>query len=197
MTYPMFPNLAGMAIATRRSPVWRSSIQSTLSGKETRLAYMSYPLYNWTVDFNALRSYSGYAELAQMIGFLNTLQGMALPFLYTDAEDNAVTAQPFGTGDGTKVSFQLVRSYGGYSEPVQQPEPIGLMVYVNGVRNTSVSLGANGVVTFASAPASGAVLTWTGAFYFLCRMLQDNPEFGQEHINIWSLKSLSFQSVKL
>lgn len=196
MTYPIFPNLPGLAIATRRKPVWRTGVQSTLSGKETRIAYMSYPLYNWSVDFNVLRSFGGYAEVAQMMGFLNTLQGMALPFLYTDAEDNTATAQGFGTGDGSTKNFQLVRAYGGYSEPVQQPNAI-TQITVAGTPTAAYTLGANGLIQFTTAPASGAALAWSGTFYFLCRMLQDNPEFGQEHINMWSLKSLAFQSVKL
>lgn len=196
MTYPVFPSLPGLAMGIRRKPIWRTGVQSTISGKETRIAYMSYPLYAWTVDIGVMRSYGAFAELAQMIGFVNSLQGMASPFLFTDPEDNTVTAQGFGTGDGSTKNFQLVRSYGGYSEPVQQPNTIS-QVTVAGTPTSAYTLGSNGVIQFTTAPASGAALAWSGTFYFLCRMLQDDPEFQQELTNMWSAKSIAFQSVKL
>lgn len=189
------PSFQGLAIATKRTPLWRSSIQSTLSGKETAISYMSYPLYQWSIDIAVLRSYGEFTELAQMVGFVNTCQGMAGRFLYQDAEDNLLANQLIGTGDGSKVSFQIVRSYGGYIEPVQFPGAV--TVYVNGVAATNATVGALGVVTFAQAPAAGSSITVSGPFYFLCRMLQDNPEFDQEHVRMWSLSGLKFQSVKL
>ena len=204
MTYPVFPSLPGLAIGIKRKPVWRTGIQSAISGKETRIAYMSYPLYQWTLDIGVMRSSGGLTELAQMIGFINSLQGMAQPFYFQDPEDNQVTNQPFGTGDGVTKNFQLVRTYGGYSEPVQAPgngttPPGGVNIYVNGTYITPGSgwtLGANGLITFATAPAAGATIVWTGNFYFICRLMQDNPEFTQELTNMWSAKSISFQSIK-
>lgn len=196
MTYPVFPSMPGQAIGIRRKPLWRTGVQSAISGKETRIAYMSYPLYQWTLDMNVLRSSGGLAELAQMIGFVNSLQGMASPFLFTDTEDNTVTAQGFGTGDGSTKNFQLVRAYGGYVEPVQQPNVIS-QITVAGTPTSAYTMGSNGVVQFTTAPASGAALAWSGTFYFLCRMLQDDPEFLQELSYLWSTKSLQFQSIKL
>ncbi|MGH8158364.1 MAG: DUF2460 domain-containing protein [Rhodanobacter sp.] len=196
MTYPVFPSFPGQAIGITRAPLWRTGVQSALSGKEVRLAYMSYPLYQWTMDLNALRSYGGNTELAQIIGFFNALNGMAGDFLFTDPEDNTMTNQVIGTGDGVTRSFQLVRSYGGYAEPVQQPNSIA--IFVNGVLNAdSPGFGANGVVNFGTAPPSGYSITASGSFYFLCRMLTDTQVFTQEFINAWSTQTLSFQSVKL
>jgi hypothetical protein len=396
VAYPIFPSLAGLGLTAKRTPVWSSSVQKTQSGKKTFLSYMSYPLYQWSLDFTALRSYTGYGELAQMIAFVNNVRGMAGQFLYMDPEDNTATAQGFGTGDGTTVNFQLVRQYGGYAEPVQNPlnpqvfrnqdwqgnqllyatpranyckasgdftnafwnklnvtiasnvavapdgtatmdgiiettaananhdincaatMPIGdgastcsffvmpgartfiqaefvsdvgssgrrvivnlstgavtsqisigtgtatgtatvvpqgggvylvtitmtpgttgnaqrkLFLFLhNGTSNTytgdgtsglyawgvqieagsvrtplistsganvtvtDYSIGSTGVVTFPAAPLAGAALTWSGQFYFLCNFLQDNPEFDQEHINIWSLSDFKFESIKL
>lgn len=203
MTTPVFPSFPGQAIGIKRTPLWRTGVQSSLSGKETRLAYMSYPLYQWSLDLSVLRSYASYAELAQIIGLINTVQGMAGNFLFMDPEDNAVSGQSFGTGDGSTKVFQLVRAYGGYTEPVQQPlmqtdgSDATFSVKVNGTSTSAFSFTAPGVITFSSAPASGAALTWSGAFRFLCRFLQDNPQFTQEFIQAWSITGLQFQSVKL
>lgn len=197
MSYPVFPSFPGQAIGIKRTPLWRTGVQSSLSGKETRIAYMSYPLYQWSLDLSVLRSYASYAELAQIIGLINTVQGMAGNFLFMDPEDNAVTAQPFGIGDGTTTKFQLVRTYGGYTEPVQQPFS-SINVYSNGtIIGSGVTQIGNGVLQFLTPPASGAALTWSGQFYFLCGFLQDKQQFTQEFIQAWSTTGLQFQSVKL
>lgn len=201
MTYPVFPTMPGQAIGITRSPIWRTSVQSALSGKEVRLAYMSYPLYQWSVDFAALRSYGGQTELAQVIGFINSLQGMAGLFVFTDTEDNSVTNQTFAVASGSQSAFQLTRTYGGYSEPVQTN--ITAAIYANGTLVTQGSGAgqctvnpATGVVTFTTAPAAGTTLTWSGSFSYLCRLLQDSNKFTQEFINAWSLSGFAFQSVK-
>jgi uncharacterized protein (TIGR02217 family) len=206
MTYPVFPTLPGQAIGITRAPLWRTGVQSALSGKEVRLAYMSYPLYQWALDLAALRSYAGSTEYAQMIGFINNVQGMAGNFLFQDPEDNAVVAQQFGVGNGATSVYQLVRAYGSYSEPVQQPagqagNPGSINVYINGTLwppGTGWNFGtAPGTIAFTANVTSGAIITWSGPFYFLCRLLTDTQVFTQEFINAWSTQAVTFQSVKL
>ena len=203
MTVQVFPSLPGIAQTLIRTPVWASLIQRTLSGKKTKIGYMSYPLYRWTIDHNALRSYGGVDELAQMIGFFNNCNGSAGEFLYMDQEDNTCLLQGFGSGDGTTKNFQLTRAYGGFSEPVQQPviqtdgSDATFVVYDNGTPTTvTFSTGQPGVVSFATAPASGHALTWSGKFRFLCNFLDDTTDFTQEFARAWSNKSLAFESVK-
>ena len=55
---------------------------------------------------------------------------------------------------------------------------------------------ANGAVTFTTAPPSGATLTWSGYFAFLCRFLDDSVDFEQFMQNLWGVKSLKFQNVR-
>ena len=52
------------------------------------------------------------------MGFFLQLQGQFGTFLYTDPDDNAVAGQAFATGDGTTTSFTMMRSLGGFLEPV-------------------------------------------------------------------------------
>lgn len=44
-------------------------------------------------------------------------------FQFVDPNDNAVVAQPVATGDGGTTVFQLVRTFGGFTEPVLGPMP--------------------------------------------------------------------------
>ena len=51
---------------------------------------------------------------------------------------------------------------------------------------------AGGLVTFATAPSSGAALAWTGNFYQLCNWDDDKLALSQFMSGLWSGKSLSF-----
>ena len=55
---------------------------------------------------------------------------------------------------------------------------------------------ANGLVTFASAPAAGAALAWTGYFGFLCRFDGDDLDFEQFMSNLWKADSVKFRSLR-
>lgn len=61
---------------------------------------------------------------------------------------------------------------------------------------TDYTLSANGLVTFASAPLSGAALTWTGGYYWRCRFEKDLQEFNNFLYQLWEAKSVAFVTVK-
>jgi hypothetical protein len=58
------------------------------------------------------------------------------------------------------------------------------------------SVGSTAAITFATAPTSPAVLTWSGQFYYRCRFLQDSTEFEQFLKQLWSNKKVEFVTVK-
>jgi uncharacterized protein (TIGR02217 family) len=84
----------------------------------------------------------------------------------------------FGTGDGVTTVFQLVRSFGGFVEPVFALSGTPT-IKVAGTGVGSFSVDNYGNVTFASAPANGAALTWTGQFLYYCRFDSDELEIEQ------------------
>ena len=193
MSSNIFPDLAGLSWERKKTPIWSTKIQKTSSGKEMRSSYFSYPLYQFSLAYEVLRE-TGEAELQSILGLFNKVQGSFDTFLYTDPNDNAVTAQQFGVGDGVTTKFQLVRTYAGYVEPVKAINGTPL-VYKNGVATTLFTI-SGGYITFATAPTSGQILTWTGNFYFVCRFLQDSIEFNQFLNNLWNAKKVEFVSVK-
>ncbi len=76
-------------------------------------------------------------------------------FLYTDATDNTVIAQSIGTGNGSTTTFQLVRSFGGFVEPILAPNAV-TTVYDNGTPVAAISAPTNGTLTQTSAGSLGA-----------------------------------------
>ena len=168
-----------------------------------RAAAYSYPRWEWTLQWEVLRTQASLPELQTLFGFLGSRQGRNQPFYYQDQTDNAVTTQGFGTGDGTTTIFQLYRTVGqgtiyNYLDPVlvlnQNPS-----IYVNGTLKTlgtDYTISINGVITFTTAPAASAALTWSGGYLFLCRFDDEMVDAVQFGGNLWSVGKLTFVSVK-
>lgn len=196
MSNIIFPTLAGLKWDRLKIPEWSTKVQRTTSGKEARVSFFSYPIWNFTLSFEFLRTDATIDELAALVGLFNQVKGSYDTFLFSDPYDNAVTIMPFGTGDGVTTQFQLTRAYGGAAEPIQNLNGTP-HIYINAVETFAFTVGATGIVTFSSPPAIGSSLTWTGNFYFRCRFKNDTMEFNNFMVNLWENKKCEFVSVKL
>ncbi len=144
----VFPTLAGLEYPVEKTPIWSSTLQENVSGKETAIGFFSYPRYELKLSFNFLRSDSTNAELQSLMGFFNLRSGNYDTFLFDDADDDSVTAQAIGTGNGSTAAYQLVRAYGGYVEPILAPHTM-TAVYLAGVSIPTAGYSAptNGALT--------------------------------------------------
>jgi hypothetical protein len=90
----------------------------------------------------------------------------------------------------------LTRQYGNYVEPVfgiaNKPR-----IYVNDSETTAFTWDKNGLITFSSAPSAGAVLRWTGRWFYRCHFQDDEAEFQQIFMGGWDLEELVLESIKL
>jgi uncharacterized protein (TIGR02217 family) len=204
MSNATFPALPGLLWDIQKSPRWNSRVQQSVGGYETRIAFQSLPLWTWTLKFEFLRGSSAYAEFQQLAEFFNARQGSYDSFLYSDPSDNIVadtnstTRQTFGTGTGARTQWQLGRSLtvGGLLEPIYNTNSTP-KIYIDNVLKTA---GADytisaGLVTFSSAPANGAVLKWSGTYYWRVRFVADVANFSEFVQDYWELSELSFSSV--
>lgn len=200
----VFPsNIAGLTWNGTRSMLWRTSYQESVTGKVTTLAYQKFPIVEWTLVYSVLNQAAAQDDLRKIEGLFNSKQGSAGIFLYVDPTFNSVTAEPFGTGDGATKAFQLLARFGNSGGPslpeiIQsvQPSP-AIQVFDNGslVSSANYTVGASGIVTFNSAPVTGHVLTWTGAFYYQCRFETDDLDPSEFMNQLWELSSIKFRSV--
>jgi uncharacterized protein (TIGR02217 family) len=205
VTVPVYPVLPGLAYSVKRTPTWSTRVQQSISGKETRVADYAYPRYAYELVYDSSRggflrqgktAAGTFAELATLLGFFNTAQGSFGMFYFTDPDDNAVTGQSFGTGDGATTAFQLARALGGFVEPVQAVNG-SPQIYIAGVlQSGGYTVGATGIVTFTTAPANGAALTWTGSYYWAARFADDKIDFEKFMASLWEAKSVKLISVK-
>lgn len=196
-TGPVFPSLPGITLPQKRSSNWSGVKQDALSGKRNRTSLFTYPTYSYELPFSMLRSDSVNLEWQQLQGFINSLFGTVLLFGYTDPDDNSVTGQVFGEGDGSTTGpFQLVRTLGNFVEPVFLINGTPT-IEVAGSPTSAYTIDNFGRITFNSAPASGAQLTWSGSYYMPCRFDQDTTDFSKFLVQFFELQALKFSTEKL
>jgi uncharacterized protein (TIGR02217 family) len=176
----LFPTgLKGLDIDVERTATFSTLIQTSASGKEQRASFWTAPrwTYEWTLNFVRQAGFSAKTlsdELLQLQSFFNAMRGAWDSFYFIDPVNGSPSACLFGTGTGAQTVFQLVDNEG-FSAGIIQSAAI----YVAGVLQSSgVSYNATtGVVTFTTAPASAAALTWTGQFARVCRFVDDTMTF--------------------
>lgn len=110
MSNAVFPSLPGLKWDVQKIPQWLSKVQRSISGKEIRAAFWTNPIYTWQLSYEILRQSSTFQELQTILGFFNQRQGKFDSFLFSDPNDNNVTAHGFGVGDGVRTAFQLQRA---------------------------------------------------------------------------------------
>jgi len=205
MTSLVYPTLPTLTYDVLRTPMWHTESQSALSGKRSTLAYMQYPLIHFEHIYSVLRDDLTVSQLKAIVGLFNACKGHFDTFLFQDPDFNTFAAyqqQKFGVGDGTTTAFQLVAYYQnssgpGYAEIIQNLNGTPT-IYANGVTQTSgFTIGATGIVTFTTAPASGTTLAWSGSFYYRCAFDEDQLDLSKFMNQWWQIKKLPFTSVKL
>ena len=119
MSNAVFPALPGLSADFKRAPMFKTQVKETVSGREFRGQLMLSPRYTYEASFEFLRDLrQGYDELRTLLGFFNARGGAFDDWLFLDPDDSVAAAMPFGTGDGATTQFQLVRTLGGFTEPV-------------------------------------------------------------------------------
>jgi uncharacterized protein (TIGR02217 family) len=189
MSSQLFPKFRGLTWDVELTPTFSTDIQQALAGREVRTAKWANPIWQIKLTYaylphdpNKPLNDSGYTDLETLMGFYLSRQGSFDDFLLNLSdvtqrlEDSVYSGQALGVGDAVTTKFQLTRSFGGFSEAVQNPAGQSAIVYVNGVakvQGTDYTI-ANGIVTFSAAPANGANLT--ADFTMLYRVRFDNQD---------------------
>lgn len=190
MSNAVFPQLPGMSIEIGRRPSFKTKVQESVSGQEVRAAFMAYPKWTLRLDLDVLRDGLAGDELQTIEAFFLQHKGMWDSFLISVPADNTATAQQFGVGDGVTKSFQLVRARAGsgfaFAEPTMNIERIDSITAAGvPVLPSGYSLGSTGRITFVDAPAAGAVLAWSGKFFYRCRFAKDEADLERILDGLW------------
>ena len=211
MTIPVLPTLNGFSVHKR--PTFETTVRSPPSGREVTRFQMPVPLWEFELTYEVLRDQSqnqvktflsGFTEFESLSQVFVALGGQFARFYYNDLTDNSRTNQAIGFGDGTNVSFRMMRTI--FSGPYAYTQPVGAVntgagynIYIDGSLQSGSTYGfdsTNRFLIFHTAPTAGTVITADFAFYYYCRFIDDKLEFNQFDAAIrYVLKSLRFRSI--
>lgn len=202
-TIPTFPTLKGQSWSVHRTPKWATQSMAYASGRESRAPSYQFPIWEFELTFDGLDSGSkfaglGAASLQTIMGFFLSAQGQAGNFLFVDPDDSYIAGQALGTGDGAATTFTIVRTLGGFVEPVGAIVSVG-NVYLNGVYQPTGWTATSGkpcTLTFATAPGSGVAVTIDFTFAFICRFSDDVQDFEEFASMLWNFKTCKFESTR-
>lgn len=195
MSNAIFPTLPGQAFPRERHVRYATELQSSSSMRRWRVSRALYPVYEYSLNFNFLRT----ADLVTLRSFFEQHKGRGDSWLFDDRDDRLHSdtglPQVFGLGNGVQTQFQLVRNQGVQIMPIGRHNVI-TSVRINGAATVAYTLDDYGLLTFSSPPAAAAVLDWSGSFYWRCAFMSDQLQFKEFLRSIWESKSLKFETEK-
>ena len=159
-----------VALGAHGGPERLTDIVTLASGAEQRNSRWA----NSRRRYNAGYGVKSRADMQAVLAFFEERRGRFHSFLWRDGLDFSSSGgngtptpfdQPLGTGDGASVAFQLVKRYGAEFDPWLRPitKPVAGSVRVAAAgAELATGFGVDvltGLVTFATAPAPGVVLT--------------------------------------
>jgi uncharacterized protein (TIGR02217 family) len=140
------------------------------NGREMRISALSASRRRWDLA-SAVRSLD---DLALVTAFFEARLGRLHAFRFRDPMDfkscppsgtPGASDQILGTGDGSRISFQLIKLYGdaagSFQRPIRLPVAGSVTVSVDGSPLTAGQYsvdGLTGLVTLSAAPLAGAVV---------------------------------------
>lgn len=158
------------------APTFDTIVTSSVNGTETRQSRIAHAIYQINLSkIEGLVREVYIDDLALFLNFFEVHRGKLKSFLYNFDLNNRVVNGEIGVGDGVTRTFQLQRvvtiESEKYSEPTKNINEI-TAIKVDGVE-VSYSVQSTGLVTLASAPHQGEVITADFTFYFRMRFDTD------------------------
>lgn len=196
MSNLVFPTLPGLEWGIMRAPIFSTSRRASVSGRLFTAANYAYPRYKYNLSFSVLRQDSSWGELQQIVGLFNQVGGDFDTFLFLDPDDYYVNAQVIGIGNGSTKQYQLVRTWGGYLEPVYDLNGTPGIYVANTLKTsgTHYTISSAGLVTFVTAPSAGQAVTWSGVYYRRVRFSQSTLQTNKFMQALWDAKKVEFES---
>ena len=207
----VYPELIGLAPKIVKRPKFSTGSGTGSSGREVRVGYWATPQWEWDISYDLLRDNNAFAgsttsDIRTLIGFFLSVSGSLRGFYFKDPDDNQVTGQLLGTGDGVTTVFPFVRTFGlgSYLETENvggvNTTP-GVNIYVNGTLQTtgysiSTLTPVQNYVQFTTPPPSGQLITGDFNFWYYCRFQDDMYEFNKFMHNLWEAQKITIFSLK-
>lgn len=189
----IYPTLPGKTFGTVKSPTFSTNVQTANGGSETRIENWPWPRWKIKLVYNFLRDTAAANEFRTLLGFFLQMKGAAKSFLFVDPDDYVASGQTIAVGDGSTRGFTMVRTFGGFVEPVWAITAL-TAVYLDGVPTAAYSLSGN-TLTMNAAPGNGVVLAADFTFAFVVRFQDDHVDPEKFAYRLWSLGEVNLYSL--
>lgn len=198
MTDLFFPHLPGLSWGCVKTPIWSTKIYTSIGGVEVRTASFTYPIWKFRLSYEMLRGGQAFNEINQLMGFFNQCRGALLPFWYQDPHDHMANREPIGLSSSCQCDYTLVRTLGGFTEPVHVVNLDHQIFVGDALQNIGVDyvLYNSQTIRFLKPLSDSVPITWSGTFFFNCRFVHDTADFEEFLFDLWSAKKIEFQSIK-
>lgn len=167
---------------------WNTQVQTSGSGMVRTLTNQLYPQWTITETFGLLDDDTA----DKLMAFVASVKGGYEPFLWLDHTLNRETGRALPVIVPGK--YQAVWSIDGYVEPAEYIEDV--TVYVDGKKQTSGYSVSDGVISFSTAPATGAVVTADYTYWFKVRFSDDGGELTRVFENVNNSSSFKMDVVR-
>ena len=183
----------------------RTEIVTLASGYERRSTPWSQGRRRYLIG-STLRSLD---DMAELTAFFEARRGRLYGFRFRDFADfkscgpggtSAATDQALGVGNGVRKVFSLTKTYGDQARDIRKPVSGSVRIAVNGVAPAGSAWSvdvATGVVTFAVAPATGAVLKAGFQFDTPVRFDADRIEVTLESFGVGRMVAMPLIEVRI
>lgn len=183
----------------------RTEIVTLASGYERRSTPWSQGRRRYLVGSN-LRSLD---DMAELTAFFEARRGRLCGFRFRDFADFkscgpggtiAATDQVLGVGDGVRKVFPLNKTYGDQARDIRKPVSGSVRIAVNGVAPSASAwsvVAATGLVTFNTAPATGAVLKAGFQFDTPVRFDADRIEVTLESFGVGRMVAMPLIEIRI
>lgn len=204
MTMEVFPALDGLELNIKRRAEFKTALFEATSGKESRISLRQYPKTTFNLSFEFLINDEDDSQMVELLAFMLRHLGMAKAFLFDDPVDNHVVQRTLGTGDGSRTDWQLSRNLNGFVEPIAYVNRVAnldegfdgeLYVYLDSVlkvEGADYTVSDVGLLSFTSPPSVGAVITWSGRFYYKVRFTQDGYDIERIVQDLFEAREIEF-----
>lgn len=172
-----------ISVGSTSTAMFSTDVEAAENGYEFRSANWSQSRHGYDVSTGI----TSREEMAQCKAWFMRAAGRLLPFRFRDPQDWSSADdgdsdplpddQLIAVGDGTRTKFGLIKNYQGFSREIFKPVQGTVRVAINGVEiTTGFTVDYKlGIITFASAPAPGAVIS--AGFHFDVPVRFDSDEF--------------------
>lgn len=197
-----------LSVGSRGGPTRKTQIVTLFGGNEERNASWADSRREFDIAYNV----KTVSDLDDLIAFFEARNGRLHPFRFKDHIDWKSCAvnqfpsfndQVLGVGDGTEVSFQLVKAYssGGYTWEKKITRPVlgTVLVGLDGfVQSSGWSVDVStGLVTFDTAPGNGVQVTSGFEYDIPVRFGNDRLDITMDLANETELRRGSISAVPI